>query len=82
MILPSIHINGTSRSTLLESYMDAITAIDYAMEAIKYAAPHNRDYYPQGRESWNQAITEHRARFDALERIAAELRTLAEHCDQ
>ena len=62
--------------------MDAITAINYAMEAIAYTAPHNRDYCMQGREVWEQAMTEHRARFDALEKIAAELHVLAEYCDR
>lgn len=82
IMLPSLHINGTGRAILLDAYMDAITAINYAMVAIAYTAPHNRDYYMKGREAWDQAMTEHRARFDALEKIAAELHVLAEHCDQ
>lgn len=82
MRLPTIHINGTSRDALIESYVEALTAIEYAIDAIKYAAPHGRDYYPQGPDAMDQAGDEHILRLKALEKIAAELRALAEHCSE
>lgn len=82
MMLPSIHINGTSRDALAESYFEALTSIEYAMDAIKYAAPHGRDYYPQGPDAMSQAGDEHILRMKSLEKIAAELRALAEHCSE
>jgi hypothetical protein len=73
-------MNGTSREQLLEGYMNALAAIEYALEAIKYAAPNGRDYYPQGPDAMAQAGDQHILRLKSLEKIAAELRTLAEHC--
>jgi hypothetical protein len=81
MMLPTIHLNGTSREQLFEGYMDALAAIEYALEAVKYAAPNGRDYYPQGPDAMAQAGDEHILRMKALDKIAAELRTIAEHCD-
>ena len=80
MMLPSIHMNGTSRENLLEGYCDAITAIDYAMDAIRQAGPNGRDYYPQGPNAMAQAGDEHLIRLQKLTKIREELNTLAEHC--
>lgn len=82
MRLPTIHMNGTSRDQLIEGYIDAITAIEYAIDAVKYAAPNGRDYYPQGPDAMAQAGDEHLLRLKALDKIAAELRALAEHCSE
>ncbi len=79
MILPSIHMNGTSRAELLAGYVDAIDALDEAIAALRRAAPNGRDYYPQSPQAYPQARDEHLARLAALDAIRQEINTLAEH---
>jgi hypothetical protein len=79
MILPTIHMNGTSAAALLEGYCDAISAVHAALEALARAAPNGRDYYPQGPNACAQADGEHDARKRALVGVLDELQTLAEH---
>lgn len=79
MILPTIHMNGTSAVALLEGYCDAISAIHAALEALARTTPNGRDYYPQGPDACAQADGEHDARKRALIGVLNELQTLAEH---
>ena len=77
--LPSIHMNGTSRGDLLEGYRAAFLAVRDASEAIAKAAPHLRDYYPQGDNAGRLAIEQHRARLQKLAEIESELETIGMH---
>lgn len=79
MMLPTIHLNGTSARELFDQTHEAARAIRAAMEAIGRAAPNGRDYYPQGNFAIGDAVTEHRARLAALQKIAAELQKILEH---
>ena len=73
---PTIHLNGSSRERLAELYRAAYRALATAVEKLDDAAPHGRDYYPQGPEAFSQAQAEHRARMEAVERVKAEIQTL------
>ena len=79
MMLPTVHMNGTSREDLLESYCEAISAILIALETLARTAPNGRDYYPQGPDACAIASREHDARKRALMKVMDELQTLAEH---
>jgi hypothetical protein len=79
MMLPTIHMNGTSAAALLEGYCDAISAVHAALETLARAAPNGRDYYPQGPGACALADGEHDARKRALIGVLNELQTLAEH---
>ena len=79
MMLPTIHMNGTSGRALLEGYCEAISAVQAALEALARAAPNGRDYYPQGPDACAQADAEHDARKHALIKVMNELQVLAEH---
>jgi hypothetical protein len=79
MMLPTIHMNGTSAQALLEGYCDAISAIQSALEALANTAPNGRDYYPQGPDACAQADAEHGARKQALMTVLNDLQVLAEH---
>jgi hypothetical protein len=48
LITPTIHLNGTSREALAEQYANIMTAANALLDAIRAAAPNDRDYYPQG----------------------------------
>lgn len=54
-VLPSIHLNGTSRATLAEGYHNAyrkLLAFRDAFSAIEFNA---RDFYVQGPGAWTRA---------------------------
>ena len=82
MILPTIHMNGTSARSLLEGYCDAISAIHDALDALARVAPNGRDYYPQGPDACALADGEHDARKRALIGVLHELQTLADHVEE
>ncbi len=76
MILPTIHLNGTSGMSLLTQIREAHRAVDKALKALYGMAPHARDYYPQGDDAFVQATTEHSARLERLRSVAEELDAL------
>ena len=45
--VPFVHLNGTSRESLLSQLEDAYTAVNSAMDALRQSAPNGRDAYPQ-----------------------------------
>jgi hypothetical protein len=79
MILPTIHMNGTSKADLLDRYMTALMAVEAAIDAVAQTAPHGRDYYPQGDDALRQAQAAHQSRLIRLHAIVLELDTLADH---
>lgn len=82
MKTPTIHLNGTSRAALLESYCDAGAAVRQALDKLADAAPNGRDYYTQGGDAIGVAVAEHVDRLRRLESVLAELSELAEAVDQ
>jgi len=80
MILPTIHLNGTSAKELCEQYSTAAFAVRDAINAVQNSSPHGRDYYPQGNCNCARAQHEHSQRLDALESIYRELEALWTHC--
>jgi hypothetical protein len=77
MMIPTIHLNGSSRERLLQGYCDAANAIRAAMDVLQEHSPHGRDYYPQGDGAFAKASDEHRARVLALDAVQAELARIA-----
>lgn len=81
MIVPTIHLNGTSKERLLEDIEEAHQAICFAIEKLSASGPNERDYYPQGSAIFEQARTEHCSRLERLLSVRKELETLAEAID-
>lgn len=79
---PTIHMNGTGAAQLLQQYSAALYALSDAMTALCDAAPHGRDYYPQGDTAYREAAAEHAARALKLGQVYAELERLCLHCQQ
>ncbi len=73
MTLPTIHLNGTSKLTIMTEIGAAMDAVECAITALKKAAPHGRDYYPQGPGTYVKATEEHLARMDKLVAVSYEL---------
>jgi hypothetical protein len=79
---PTVHLNGTSRESLLIQVSDAAHALDAAWTALCAMAPHGRDYYPQGVLALRDAEREHSARLDAISTVYLDLMALWERIDQ
>lgn len=81
MMLPSVHLNGTSKSELFTMHMAALEAIREAETALAKTAPNGRDFYVQGPGATSDAMNEHRARMVKLADVHKELETILEHLD-
>ena len=79
MILPTIHLNGTSREELLDQLSRADRAADALREALMGMAPNGRDYYPQGDDAIHVAYQEHGERLAKLNLIMIDIEGLIEH---
>ena len=79
MMKPTIHLNGTSRQALYETYLDAHNALQQAIYAVERTYPNGRDYYPQGDEAIVTANNEHRARIRELNAVLHQLEALVCH---
>lgn len=79
MIVPTIHLNGTSGTELLEQVTDAAQAIYTAIEVLQKAFPHARDYYvqPDYPAGLEKAQKEWEARQEHLMVVYRELEDLA-----
>lgn len=66
---PLVHLNGTSKESLLEVRETAYGALYAAYEALRQVAPHKRDYYPLGDDAWNAAVQQHEERQRAVDGV-------------
>lgn len=73
LIVPTVHINGTSGERLSEGFYEAAHAIDAARDKLAEAAPHARDYYVQGPSAYKLAKEQHLARMNKLTEVYDEL---------
>lgn len=79
IMLPTIHLNGTSLATLAEANDKAHTAILEAIAKLAEAAPNGRDYYPQSPDAIYKARDEHYSRIDRLKSVLKELEQIGEY---
>ncbi|HET6927454.1 MAG TPA: hypothetical protein VFI48_11460 [Hyphomicrobiaceae bacterium] len=78
MMHPTVHLNGTARSDLLDGYLRARTELVQARHALYDAAPNGRDYYVQGPDAITKARDEHLARIAKIEDVIADIEALCE----
>jgi len=78
MMHPTVHINGTSKESLTKQWCDAHEACREALRKLAEAAPHGRDYYPQGPDAYYQAREEHVARMQKIQDVINDMAYLAE----
>jgi hypothetical protein len=55
MSIPTVHLNGTSRDSLVKQRVNIIDALLDVENAISQAWPHGRDFYPQGPDALSAA---------------------------
>lgn len=73
---PTIHLNGTSVTSLREQTVQVLHSLHAARQALENAAPHGRDYYPQGPDAIKEALEEHQSRIDRIASIQAEMEAI------
>ena len=78
MMLPTLHLNGTSGADLLSQTTDAMIALSDAMKALQIMGPNGRDYYVQGPRVIDAAMDEHLARIQKLEAVQADVMAISE----
>ncbi len=78
IVLPTVHLNGTSRGALIDENDAAYDALRAAVRALEEAGPNARDYYVQGDGAFTKAVAQHVARLTALRSVLADLETIAE----
>ena len=78
MMIPTVHLNGSSGEVLLDQYTTAAESVRQAIDKICDAGPNARDYYVQGPDAARAAQREHEARLAALKRMRDELAAIAE----
>ncbi len=81
MILPTVHLNGTSKAALLEQLENASNALNDAYAAMKQAAPNGRDYYPQGEDALARATAAHLDRLRRVDTVKDEIDDMAREID-
>ena len=71
VVSPSVHLNGTSQKSLLDSRGDAHDALNNAYEVLKQTAPNGRDYYVSAADpkSLERATEQHMARLNAIQAV-------------
>lgn len=77
MMIPTVHLNGTSSERLVEHLCEASQAIAAAYEKLRQCAPNGRDFYPQGPHAMQAATLEHLSRLRRLDEVKKELDALA-----
>lgn len=79
IMLPTIHLNGTSLAALAEANDRAHYALLTAIAKLAEAAPNGRDYYPQSPEALYKAQDEHWDRINRLQSVTKELEQIGEY---
>ena len=79
MILPTIHLNGTSQHDLLDYNCNMVHTLSQALDVMSEYGPNARDYYPQGDHAFAQARKEHEERMAAIRKIKFEIEKIAEY---
>ena len=79
VIVPTVHLNGTSAEELRDQLQAAIEALRTAQRMLVQAAPNGRDYYPQGNSATETAMWRHACRYTDLNRMLSELEEQRDH---
>ena len=81
MMIPTIHLNGTSKESIVGDLCEANHAIHEAGRLLAKCYPNGRDYYTQGPEAIEAAMREHEGRMERLRSVANELLAIVEAID-
>ena len=80
--MPCVHLNGTSRETLIDQRMDVITSIKVVIATMRRVAPNARDYYPNDPGSYERARAQYEARVICMHALLSEEVKILSHLDK
>lgn len=72
-IVPSIHLNGTSKESLMQQLTDVRVAINALLAAMYNAFPNARDYYVQGTDAFIEAEKQWDTRIGIVNNLESEI---------
>jgi hypothetical protein len=78
LMVPTVHLNGTSRAELMAQLAEAYSALDRARGALARATPHGRDYYVQDGDAIGRARADHAGRCKRVADVQAEILAIGE----
>lgn len=78
IMIPIIHLNGTSKKDLVDQYENAIQALEEALQVVLKSAPNGRDYYPLGEGAYGIAFNQHVTRIGKINSVISELSSIVE----
>lgn len=73
LIVPCIHMNGTSKQDLSDALESAHDAIGEAIDKLRKSAPNGRDYYVYENNAYGLAAQQHYDRMKRLDSVQKEL---------
>jgi hypothetical protein len=76
-LVPTVHLNGTDRETLLCQANTAVRLLGAARQALLDAAPNARDFYVRGPDAFAPAQRAHRERMERIEGLIVEMADIA-----
>ena len=79
MTLPTIHLNGTGKETLIEEIDQVYASMSKLMGDFADVTCHPRDYYPQGEDAYPAARQQRQEMFDKLVEVSAYIDALRYH---
>jgi hypothetical protein len=78
IMVPMVHLNGTSKKELVSQYDNAIQALETALDVVLKSAPNGRDYYPKGLNAYEVAREQHYERISRINDVINELTSIVE----
>jgi hypothetical protein len=82
LLVPTVHLNGTAKSDLIEQLEQAYDALATAQIKLSEAEPNGRDFYPQGPNVIIEAVGQHVERLQKIRSVQAEINAILEAVQQ
>lgn len=73
IVIPFIHLNGTSINELYDQRADTLEGIRNLAQTMNRMAPNQRDYYLAEKTLWELAVQQHHRRIDVLNELLREI---------
>jgi hypothetical protein len=82
-IIPIIHLNGTSKESLLDGYVEVYKALKFSVDKLYDAAPNGRDYYVHrdGEKAFRKARKQHEDRINKIQLVMNEIEYIINSID-
>ena len=77
LVVPCIHMNGTSEKSLLDAIEEAYMSLGVALDKLRECVPNARDYYVYAGNKFDEAREQHRSRTLAIHNARDELQAIA-----